>query len=169
MKIIYMLISTLMWLSGSSQGYSASVGNSTSAQGTVIIPTVQWLKIDVNHSGELSFNSADDLDNGISVANFMKATVISNSAWIMSIMSTSDFFDVHSNLYPGMPIPVSIMKIKKSNSLSKITLSNTPQMIWQSSNNLVMNEGYFDLEVDPGWNYPGGRYTATIVVTLTAN
>lgn len=139
---------------------------SASATGSIFLPTLQCINIDVLENDAIQFSKAEEYDNGKQVPNFIRATVISNVPYLVSIMASGPGFSSDAGDAPTMPVSIISLRDNISNRFVSVTSAAQPLLV--NKNNDVHSVYMVDAHFNPGWNYSGGQYNTTLVFTLTA-
>lgn len=136
--------------------------------GTTTIYSVVNLTI-TNLSGVVSFNTPDDMNNGIIVNNAATLAVKSNVSWTLSVSAQSTYFTAMTQ-GASSTMPASVLGIRRNGTSTFLSMSTASQTLKTGSRGNAATTGNtfdIDTEFDPGFNYPGGSYNIGVVYTLT--
>lgn len=141
-------------------------GTSQIVSGSIEMPVLQSLKIEVIDNAPLSFSDRKEIENGIIKPGYYRLTVISNVPWVLDVMSNTPFLGAVSSS-SSTKAPVSIVEIR-GNKGGFIPLSNKVQTIYVSEGNAIKSIIELDLRVKPSVLTEGGKYTSGISFMLSA-
>lgn len=162
MKYIGTLL--ILFLSILCKGQSASSSHMSSVTGSIYIPPLQSMSIDLLRNEAIHFSKAEEFDHGKLLQNFIRATVTSNIPYFINVSASGDSFISEDN--NGERIPVSIVSLRHgSNPL--INLSVAPKPLLVSTTNNIKMVYNFDAYFNPGWKVSGGQYSTIVTFTLT--
>ncbi len=168
MKYFFFII--LLIMATHAYGQNESLSNraqTATATGSIHMYSLQRFNLDILYNGRIEFLYPEEFDKGKEYLKFLKATVVSNVPWIVTVMATSPTFYASSQLSPGVAMPVKVLEFKTGSHYTWQPLTDKPELFLTSSNNNIYSEYFIDLRLNPGWNYPGGHYSTTVVFTLT--
>lgn len=166
-----LLLAIVLLLCRPAYGQSSAMtahAETLSAQGSIQLPSLQSMRLDLLYSSEFSFTSPEELNQGKLLTKFLKATIISNIPWVVNVMAAGPYFHTTSPYSTEQQMPVSVLSFKSDINPAFQALSDKPQPILFSTSNNIMNEHFVDFKLNPGWQYPGGQYTTSIIFTLTS-
>lgn len=140
--------------------------SSASATGSVYIPTLQSINIDIMQDRAVEFSTVEEYDHGKFLPGFIKATVISNVPYLVSIMASGASFS--SDAGDARPMPISVISLRDNISNQFVNLSATAKPLLLNKSNQIQAVYLVDAYFNPGWDYSGGQYNTTLSFTLTA-
>lgn len=160
MKFVIIIALAVICYCSNAQGPQAAAP--VSAHGSIAVPSLQSLNIEVLQSTTVNFANASDLDNGIAIPNFIRASVISNVPYVLSVMCGSNGLSADG----GTPMPASVIQLRNSQG-QMVPLSASAKTLLVSTTNQVQSTFLIDAFIHPGWNFPGDQYKAALIFTLT--
>lgn len=167
MKYIASFCLMLIAISGTAQKDSGRpIFSSANATGSIYIPTLQSINIDIMQDQAVEFSRVEDYDNGKFLPGFIKATVISNVPYLVSIMTSGASFS--SDARDARPMPVSVISLRDNISNQFVNLSATAKPLLINKSHQIQSVYLVDAYFDPGWDYSGGQYNTILSFTLTA-
>lgn len=155
----------------SPHGYSVQYDNDNGARvkevrGTIVMPVLSDLTINVTQDRDLNVKSFENIIGGKLYSGYVKLNVKCNRPWIVSVVANNSTF--YTSTSSGIQtVPVNVIKLKRTGTDKFINLSSLPQVILQNENNLIQNNYSLDLKVQPEFGYSGGRYNFDMTFTLT--
>lgn len=147
-------------------GQSGNTGNNTQViSGSVEIPVLQSVKVEIINKDPLKFTTPEEIENGIVRPGFYRLTVISNVPWVVNVMANGVFLN-SSNINSSGQASVSMVEVR-GNTGGFIPLTNNPQTIFVSSNNNIKNVYEVDLRIKPSVLTSWGKYNSGISFSIT--
>jgi hypothetical protein len=61
-----------------------------------------------------------------------------------------------------------VISLKNSSENSWLPLRQQPQVMFMSDNRRLIQVQYFDIRINPGWNFSGGNYHTGIQFIISA-
>ena len=111
----------------------------------------------------MSFNNANDYQNGITATNAFGLKIRSNKKFNITVKSATTNF-ISST---GTTMPVSnVLYVKRNTASTFVKISTTNKNLITNQNRGIQNY-IFTYKANPGFNYNGGIYTANIIYTAT--
>lgn len=149
----------------------STTANVASVEGTILLSPIQCLKVERTNNIPIEFLNANDYNNisGKQYDNYLTLSVTSTVPWMITVKSVGETFVEKTN--PSLFIPVSIMKICARNSktqFANLVTSSTPQTLLFATDNAIHTTHSVDINLNPGWNFGGGNYSTTLILTLTS-
>ena len=160
MRVFQTIVAWLIYINCSAQSR-----NNTNVIGSIYVPSLQSINVDFLQSAAIQFTKAEEFDHGKLLPSFIRASVVSNVPYLVSVMANSDFFNTtstHSN-----PMPVSIISLRDNISNQFVNLSAIAKPLLINKTGNMKTEYTIDASIKPGWNYAGGQYSTTLIFTLT--
>jgi hypothetical protein len=133
---------------------------------TITVNKVIALALGTNPDQTMTFSSVSSFTNGITINNGTSLTIKSNTTWLVSASSNSDFFG-YSGTFASTNMPASLLKVTATGN-SQVALSTTASTLITSS--AATANSVYDLSfyAKPGYTYGPGTYSLTVTYTLTA-
>lgn len=151
----------------------AIVANGQSFNGTinptVNVQTVMNLTV-VQNIASLTFSTLDQFSNGITVNNYSTIQIKSNSDWIFSVKTGTEYFAA-SGASSTSNMPASILQMAAGSNPTYFPLGLTAQQLAAGSQGDLTETGNLfnvHLKANPGFEYGPGTYSITITYTITA-
>lgn len=162
MRYCLVFILTFLTLGAYAQSYSGYTS------GNFDVYDIQSISI-TELAGATSFNDPSDYFSGITMNNYSKVTIRSNSTWQVSISTQSAYF---TPLTSGgsTDMPANIISVRRNGYSNFKPLSTNSWTLKTGSRggaNKSGNEFNLDVHLDPGFGYNGGIYSIGVVYTLT--
>lgn len=174
MKNILAILCILSFVQSRSQASLSAVSNRgadpNNVGGTVCFLPILSLKSEVLTPNAISFTSASDynLSTGKTFPNYIRLNVVSTVPWTISVRSLSPDFTGLSTA--GVSVPVNIMSLIAHNEMQNFQqaiATTSMQTLLYSTNTSISTTHFVDVNVNPGWKYSGGVYTATLQFTIS--
>jgi len=166
MKFVLTIVLILTGLAGATQ--QASQSYNATATGSIYIPTLQSINIDLLHGETIQFANAEAYDKGQLLPAFIRATVISNVPYLVSVMASGPVFSATVADPEALPMPVSIISMRDNINNQFVNLSANSKPLLINKTNQLRSVYTIDANFNPGWTYSGGQYNTTLIFTLTA-
>ena len=142
-------------------------GKTGNMSGIARVYSVQSLQI-TRLSGVISFDSPNDLFNGVTVPNYANIKVKSNENWILSFASMSKYFSpLTRGASTDMPCSVLSLKVNGRRNFKKLKTNTKKLQQGNRGSTSSRHDFNIDVQLDPGFGYNGGLYSISIMYTLT--
>lgn len=125
--------------------FSQSIKAQSTANGSIVIPSLQSVNIDVLDDKPMSFSNIAEFRDGKLVPSYGSLTIKSNVPWILSAKLNPMSFK--NGIVPPQLISI---KLQGTNQFINLTENYTPILV--SSNDLITNQYLIDLKVNPQLN-----------------
>lgn len=140
---------------------------SGSATGTMDISSL--VSLTVNTPSTTSFATTNDYLNGITTLNYSTLSVKSNILWLVEVAANAANFTAMGG-GASSTMPCSVLKFRLNGSSTFFTMTTASQTLQTGDQGDASSSGNtfgMDINFNPGFNYPGGQYSLSLIYTIT--
>jgi len=138
-----------------------------SASGTMDISSI--VNLTVSTPGTITFSTTSDYLNGITSLNYTSLAVKSNILWLVEVQANAaNFTAMGGGASSSMPCTVLSYRVNGTSAFTTMsTGAQTLQLGDQGDASSSGNTFGLDLKFNPGFSYPGGQYSISLLYTIT--
>ncbi len=128
------------------------------------------MNISISSGSVTTINTTSQYNSGVTISNYATVSIKSNLPWTATYKSNAANFTALSGGTGTMPCSIVGFRLNGSGSFK--TLSTTSQTITSGSAGNTSTSGNtfnIDLNYNPGFSYPGGIYSLSVIFTITAS
>jgi hypothetical protein len=143
---------------------TSSSGSQQSISGTISMPLLQNVKVEILNNSPLTFETLDEIQDGKIIKSYCRVTVISNAPWTLSVKSNAPFL---LNSDPRRPAMSSEMiSVKAMSQVSFRPLTADFQEFYENQENQLVTVFEVDVRVKPSLKTTDGNYDANLVFSI---
>lgn len=162
MKKLFLII--IFFFSGKAFGQYHFTGT---ASGTMDVSSI--VSLSVNTPSTTNFTTTSDYLDGITTLNYSTLSVKSNVLWLVEVAANAaDFTAMGGGASSTMPC--SVLKFRLNGSATFFTMTTASQTLQTGDQGDASSSGNtfgMDINFNPGFNYPGGQYSLSLIYTIT--